>query len=129
LWDASVVAAPTYNGSFHTNSAQGWKLQHQVVTATSASSTVEFADATNPPSGYPAMVAGVSLSGDPKVYLPPTPTLAPTGKLLVVVRTATGAPLVDPSVVVKLFGRAGTRQSSRRLDIGRPPGESWRYVV
>src|ERR1035438_2153062 len=29
LWDASVVAAPTYNGSFHTSSAPGWKLQHQ----------------------------------------------------------------------------------------------------
>jgi hypothetical protein len=104
LWDASVVAAPTYNGSFHTSSAPGWKLQHQVVTATSASSTVEFADATNPPSEYPSMVGEVSLSGVAKLYLPPTPTIAPTGNLLVVVRTATGAPLVDPSLVVNLYG-------------------------
>lgn len=104
LWDASVVAAPTYNGSFHTSSAPGWKLQHQVVTATSASSTVEFADATNPPSENPSMVGEVSLSGDAKLYLPPTPTIAPTGKLLAVVRTATGAPLVDPSLVVNLYG-------------------------
>ena len=104
LWDASVVAAPTYNGSFHTSSAPGWKLQHQVVTATSASSTVEFADATNPPSENPSMVGEVSLSGVAKLYLPPTPTIAPTGKLLAVVRTATGAPLVDPALVVNLYG-------------------------
>ena len=104
LWDASVVAAPTYNGSFHTSSAPGWKLQHQVVTATSASSTVEFADATKPPGGHGTLLGEVSLSGDAKIYLDPTPTIAPTGKLLVVVRNANGAPLVDPSLTVRLYG-------------------------
>jgi hypothetical protein len=50
------------------------------------------------------MVGNVSLSGDAKLYLPTTPTVAPTGKVLAVVRTATGAPLVDPSLMVKLYG-------------------------
>ena len=103
-WDATVVAAPSYAANLASSDVPVWKLQHQVVTATSASSTVEFADATKPPGGYGTLMGEVSLSGDAKIYLDPTPTIAPTGKLLVVVRNANGAPLVDPSLTVRLYG-------------------------
>lgn len=104
LWGSKVVAAPSYFTGGHNNSAPGWRAGHVVVTAASTASTLEFTDATNPPLAYYAMVGEVSLSGDATLYLPTTATVAPTGKILAVVRTATGQPLVDPALVVKLYG-------------------------
>jgi hypothetical protein len=76
-----------------------------VVTATSMRSTVEFAETTVPTNGAcTSMVAEVSLAGDADLYLLPTTTYAPAGKLVAVVRTASGQPLTDPSLSVKLYG-------------------------
>jgi hypothetical protein len=104
LWDSNVVAAPSYDVSGHTMTDPGWRLQHLVVTATSPSSVVEFTDASTPPSVYASMVGNVSLAGDAKLYLPTIATVAPTGKLVAIVRDANQEPLVDPSLVVKLYG-------------------------
>jgi hypothetical protein len=103
-WDHKLAAAPAFNITGHTNSNVGWSLQHLVVTATSASSTVEFADATTPPSGYASMVGQVSLAAEANLFLPTSATVAPTGKLVAIVRTATEQTLSDPSLVVKLYG-------------------------
>jgi hypothetical protein len=67
--------------------------------------TLEFADATKQsPSGYSALMGNVSLGGDAKLYLPTSTTLAPTGTLIAVVRTATGNPLSDPGLSVQVNG-------------------------
>ena len=104
VWDSKVVDAPVdkFAGSAGENPA--WKLQHVVVTAASTRSTLEFADASNPPTSYCSMVGNVSLAGDAKLYLPAVTTVAPTGKVIAIVRTATGNPLVDPSLKVTLYG-------------------------
>jgi len=104
VWDSKIVDAPIYKFVSPASENSVWKLQRVVVTAASTSSTVEFADATNPYEGYGSMVGDVSLSGDAKLYLPTTTTVAPTGKVLAIVRTATGQPLDDPTLVVKLYG-------------------------
>jgi hypothetical protein len=84
-----------------TSADMHWTLHRVVLTATSTSSTLEFACLTG---GFGPIVAGVSLAGDAKLFLPPTATLAPTGKLVAVVRNATGSPLTDGSLSVKLYG-------------------------
>ena len=67
--------------------------------------TLEFADATKqPPSGYSALIGNISLAGDAKLYLPASTTLAPTGTLIAVVRTANGNPFTDPSLTVQMYG-------------------------
>jgi hypothetical protein len=104
VWNSQLVDAPIYNFVSPSSENPVWKLQHIVVTAASSSSTLEFADATSPVTGYFSMVGNVSLAGDAKLYLPPTATVAPTGTVLAIVRTATGSALVDPSLTVKLFG-------------------------
>jgi hypothetical protein len=101
VWGSKVVAAPTYKTA---EAAPGWKVEHVVVTAASTSSTVEFADATTPVTAYCSMVGNVSLAGDLNLYLPTVTTVAPTGQVLAIVRTATGNPVVDPSLTVKLYG-------------------------
>jgi hypothetical protein len=104
LWNGHVVDAPIYKFVSPSSENSVWKLQHVVVTAASASSTLEFADATSPVTGYFSMVGNVSLAGDAKLYVPPTATVAPTGTVLAIVRTATGSALVDPSLTVQLYG-------------------------
>jgi hypothetical protein len=104
LWNGHVVDAPIYKFVLPSSENPAWKLQHVVVTAASTSSTLEFADATSPVTEYFSMVGNVSLSGDAKLYVPPTATVTPTGTVLAIVRTATGSPLVDPSMTVKLYG-------------------------
>lgn len=103
-WDSNVAATPSYNVSGHSPADPGWRLQHLVVTASSTRSTVGFSDASSPPSQYASMVGDVSLAGDAKLYLPTVATVAPTGDLLAIVRTATQQPLNDPSLVVNLYG-------------------------
>jgi len=104
LWDGHVVDAPIYKFVSPAGENPAWKLQHVVVTAASTSSTLEFADATSPVTEYFSMVGNVSLSGDAKLYLPPTATVAPTGTVLAIVRTATGGALDDPALTVQLYG-------------------------
>jgi hypothetical protein len=104
VWDSKIVDAPIYKFVSPASENSVWKLQRVVVTAASTSSTVEFADATNPDEVYGSMVGDVSLSGDAKLYLPAVTTVAPTGKLLAVVQTANGSAFTDPDLTVKLVG-------------------------
>jgi hypothetical protein len=105
IWGGKLVAAPTFNAQPNTNANMRWALRQEIVTATSTRTTLEFADVTHETSiGYSAMMGNASLAGDAKLYLPTTITLSPTGKLVAIVRTATGAPLADPALSVKLYG-------------------------
>jgi hypothetical protein len=105
IWGGKLVAAPTFNAQANTNANMRWALRQEIVTATSTRTTLEFADVTHETSiGYSAMMGNASLAGDAKLYLPTTITLSPTGKLVAIVRTATGAPLADPALSVKLYG-------------------------
>ncbi len=104
LWNSHVVDSPTYKAVTPPSETPAWKLQHLIVTAASSSSTLEFADATSPVTEYFSMVGDVSLSGDAKMYLPPTAKVAPTGTVLAIVRSATGGPLADPALTVQLYG-------------------------
>jgi hypothetical protein len=109
LWDNAVVAAPSFKAS-DKYTGLVWELQHVVVNATSARSSVEFADATAPQdlgaNGRASMVAEVSLAGVGELYVPPI--VASTGKLVAVVRTPSGQPLNDPSLAVRLYGTWAT---------------------
>jgi hypothetical protein len=100
----ALVAAPSLNAKDFTNADMHWTLRREVLTATSASSTLEFADATVPESGFAGIVANASLAGDAKLYLPASTNVARTGKVIAIVRTATGAPLDYPGLAVKLYG-------------------------
>jgi hypothetical protein len=99
VWDKAVVAAPSYKSSALSSANPVWVPQHAVVTATSASSILEFAGASNFP-----MVGEASVAADAALYLPPTATLAPTGKLVAVVRMPSGPALTDRSLTVSLYG-------------------------
>lgn len=104
-WANKLVASPTFNAQPNTDANMHWTLRHEVLTATSNRTTLEFADATVQTStGYAAIIGNVSLAGDAKFYLPSQATLAPTGKLVAVVQTATGYAFSDPSLTVKLYG-------------------------
>ena len=104
LWNDAGVASPTYDSAGETASKMHWTLHQVVVTATSASSTVQFTDATPGIStGYPALLTGVSLAADANLYLPAKVSLAPTGKLTAIVRNGTGAPLTQTGLTVSLF--------------------------
>jgi hypothetical protein len=104
LWNSKVVAAPSYNTGGHTDSAPGWRAGHIVVSAVASSSIVEFADATTPFSNYASMVGNVSLAGDAKLYVPTRATMAPTGKLVAIVRNVNGGSFSDPGLRVRLYG-------------------------
>ena len=104
-WANKLVAAPSFNAKPNTDANMHWTLRHEVLTATSTRTTLEFDDATAQTStGYAAIVGNVSLAGDAKLYLPARATLAPTGKLVAVVQTATGYAFSDPRLTVKLYG-------------------------
>ncbi|MGA3217089.1 MAG: hypothetical protein ABSD97_15530 [Acidimicrobiales bacterium] len=104
-WANKLVAAPSFNAKPNTDANMHWALRQEVLTATSSRTPLEFADATAQTStGYAAFVGNVSLAGDAKFYLPAHATLAPTGKLVAVVQTATGYAFSDPSLTVKLYG-------------------------
>jgi hypothetical protein len=105
LWGNTVVAAPSFKVSDKFTSPV-WELQHVTVTATAARSTVEFADATAAADlgrgARSSMVAEVSLAGVADLYLPATAPAA--GRLVAVVRTPAGQPLIDPRLSVRLYG-------------------------
>jgi hypothetical protein len=113
LWDSTVVAAPSFKVSDKYTSPV-WGPQHVTVTANSALSTVEFADATAPADlgngARSSMVAEVSLAGIADLYLPPT--AVSTGNLVAVVRTPSSRPLNDPSLKVRLYGTWKTGASA-----------------
>ena len=110
LWDNKLVAVPVYSAAGTSLSDIQWKLTHLVVLATSTSSLVSFA--YDPAcqgtvcnySTYGTMVSEVTLNADAQLYLPPSITLAPTGKLLAIVRSTSGTAFTDPNVTVKLVG-------------------------
>jgi hypothetical protein len=105
LWNGGVVSARKFNATGHTFTKVGWSLQKVVVTATSASSTLGFADTTPYLSNYAScLVADVSLGADASLYLPTSASLTRTGKLVAVVHNGTGAPLTASGVSVKLYG-------------------------
>jgi hypothetical protein len=113
LWDGTVVAAPSFKVS-NTFTSPIWEPQHVTVTATAALSTVEFADATAPADlgrgARSSMVAEVSFAGVADLYLPATAPAA--AKLVAVVRTPAGQPLIDPRLSVRLYGTWKTVESA-----------------
>ncbi|MGD0811753.1 MAG: hypothetical protein ABSA91_18895 [Acidimicrobiales bacterium] len=105
IWGGKLVAAPTFNAEANTDADMHWALRQEVVTATSSKTTLEFADATTQTStGYASIIGNVSLSGDAKLYLPTSTTLAPTSTLIAVVHTATGYAFTAPGLTVQLYG-------------------------
>lgn len=63
-WDRKLVAAPTMSTTGQNSSSMAWSPESQVVTASSARSVLEFADATPDKSSCGAVVADVSLTPD-----------------------------------------------------------------
>ncbi|HEX4833607.1 MAG TPA: choice-of-anchor C family protein, partial [Trebonia sp.] len=61
-WDGTLAGAPSFNDSGDSGPAMGWAEQQLNVTAASASSTVEFADATLDGSQCGAALDNVSLT-------------------------------------------------------------------
>lgn len=114
IWDNGVVAAPKYHSpSLHATCSGGatecppWTLSSVVVTASSTTSTVEFADATPIGVGAGPLVADATLAGDAKLYLPSSASVARTGKVTAVVDNAKGAALGAPNsagLKVYLYG-------------------------
>ncbi|MGO9658528.1 MAG: hypothetical protein ACLQVK_24210 [Acidimicrobiales bacterium] len=110
MWDDKLVAAPVYSNAGTSTADVQWKLDHVVVLASSTSSLLTFA--YDPPcqgnvcgdTVYGTMVSEVTLNADAQLYLPPSITLAPTGKLLAVVRSTNGTAFTDPNVTVTLVG-------------------------
>jgi hypothetical protein len=104
LWNDEDVATPTYNSAGETDSKMIWTLHQVVVTATSTSSTVQFADdTTGITTGYPSLLTDVILAADANLYLPAKASLAPTGKLTAIVRNGKGAPLTQSGLTVSLY--------------------------
>jgi hypothetical protein len=104
LWNGSVVRSPTYNAAGNTLSKVKWTTGKVVVTATSASSTVEFADDTPNAATSSSMVADVSLAADANLYLPSRASVKPSGKLTAIVHNGAGAPLTVSGLTVTLHG-------------------------
>jgi uncharacterized Zn-binding protein involved in type VI secretion len=105
IWGGKVATSATFNAKTNTGTNMRWALRQEVLTATSSASVLGFADVTHEASyGYSAFMGSVSLAGDAKLYLPTSATLAPIGKLVAIVHTATGYAFTDPSLTVKLVG-------------------------
>jgi hypothetical protein len=62
-WDGTLVHSYKFDTSGHSQSDMGWVERHEAVTATGATSTVEFADATPDHSACGANLDEVSLRG------------------------------------------------------------------
>jgi hypothetical protein len=105
IWGGKVVASAAFNAQPNTAAHMRWALRQEVLTATSASTTLEFYDVTHETSvGYSAMIGNASLAGYAKMYLPAVTSVSASGKLLAIVDTATGHALSDPSLALKLYG-------------------------
>jgi hypothetical protein len=103
-WDDKLVDAPSFDSIGKSNSDEGWTYHSMVVTATGPRSTLKFADAT-PGASYGSSIIGeVSLAGDAALYLPTSIALGPSGKLLAIVRSASGNPITDPALRVTMQG-------------------------
>ncbi len=106
LWNSSVVASQSFTTTGYTLNKMNWALHKTIVTATSTSSTLEFADATpNNTSGIGPMVTGVTLAADARLYLPVAVNVTPTSKFIAVVRTGTNTPLTATGLTVKLYAK------------------------
>jgi hypothetical protein len=104
LWNGKVVASHSYNGAGETTSKMNWLANKVVVTATSTSSTLEFADATTQPGAGAPYLADASMAGLANLFLPATASLAPTGKLTAIVHNGVDEPLNVPGLTVRLYG-------------------------
>jgi choice-of-anchor C domain-containing protein len=60
-WGGALVDSPTFDITDQTDASMGWVEEQVNVIATSTSSSVEFADASEPPSGFGATLDNVSL--------------------------------------------------------------------
>jgi choice-of-anchor C domain-containing protein len=60
-WNGTLVDEPSFDTAGHTVASMGWVEEQVNVTATSTSSTVEFADASSPATPYGATLDNVSL--------------------------------------------------------------------
>jgi len=103
IWNGSVVAHHSYSGAGETSSKINWSTGKVVVTATSATSTLEFADATPVPGGGAPYLADASMAGDANLFLPSTASLAPTGKLTAIVHNGEGEPFTQNGLTVRLY--------------------------
>ncbi|HXY43302.1 MAG TPA: choice-of-anchor C family protein, partial [Acidimicrobiales bacterium] len=61
-WNGTLIDDPSFNTAGHTDASMGWVEEQVDFIATSTSSTVEFADASSPQSGYGATLDNVSLT-------------------------------------------------------------------
>jgi hypothetical protein len=103
IWNGSVVAQHSYSGAGETSSKINWSTGKVVVTATSTTSTLEFADATPVPGDGAPYVAAASMAADANLFLPPTASLAPTGKITAVVHNGEGEPFTQSGLTVRLY--------------------------
>jgi hypothetical protein len=117
LWNGSVVASPNFSasGSGKVCGVAGgcpatWTQEKTIVTATSTSSTLEFAESTTPANATTEgpLVTGVTLAGYASLYLPATVNVTPTGKIIAVVRNGTNTTLNVGGLTVTLYGKTKT---------------------
>jgi hypothetical protein len=111
MWDDKLVATPIFSYANKSANNPAWKLYHAVVTASSASSVLEFVydpqctgSTECADTQYGPMISEITLNGDAKLYLPPSISLGPTGPLLAVVRGVNGSAFTDPNLTVTLVG-------------------------
>jgi hypothetical protein len=62
LWDGKLVDSLTFSTKGHTETSMGWVHETLVLTATSSSSSLVFADASPTSSAYGAALGGVTLN-------------------------------------------------------------------
>ena len=62
LWDGKLVDSLTFSTKGHTETSIGWVHETLVLTATSSSSSLVFADASPTSSAYGAALGGVTLN-------------------------------------------------------------------
>ena len=62
LWDGKLVDSLTFSTKGHTETSMGWAQETLVLTATSSSSSLVFADASPTSSAYGAALGGVTLN-------------------------------------------------------------------
>ena len=104
LWNGKVVASHSYSGAGETTSKVNWSTNKVVVTATSTSSTLEFADATPANMSGASYLAAASMAGLANLFLPATARLAPTGKLTAIIHNGVDEPFTLPGLTVRLYG-------------------------
>lgn len=104
FWDKGLVSTPSFSIAGRSFTNMGWTYHHLVVTATSSSSTLEFADVTPNNSFWSSMVANIGLAAVAKLFLPTATTLSRSGQLVAYVRSYGNAPITDTDLKVTLYG-------------------------